>query len=96
MGNWTTLTQSFDSPGIGAHPIVERTLQGGYRIVWTGEIAGGPPGSDIRTPLTQVARTIELLNVASELKGSDRASVLTAAKNELRAAGQGFLDLAGS
>lgn len=73
MGNWTTLTQSFDSPGVGARPIVERTLHGGYKIIWTGEIAGGPPGSDIETPietpLAQVARTIELLNVARSSKG---------------------------
>jgi hypothetical protein len=85
MGNWTTLTQSFNSPGVGARPIVERTLHGdGYKIIWTGEIAGGPPGSDIETPietpLTQVARTIELLDVAPELKGTDRASVLAVAR----------------
>jgi hypothetical protein len=51
MGNWTTLTQSFDSLGVGARPIVEWTLHGGYKITWTGEIAGGPAGSEIETPI---------------------------------------------
>ncbi len=81
------------SPGIGARPIVERTLNGGYVLRWTGDIVGGPAGSDIRTPLDQLARGIELANVALELAESDRAAVNSVAKGQIQAAAKGFAAL---
>jgi len=81
------------SPGFGAHPIVERTLDGGYVIKWIGAVAGGPAGSDIRTPLDQLARGIELANVALGLSESDRNAVNAVAKGQFQAAAKSLAAL---